>query len=194
MSGGSVAAKLFRGALAARARVCLEMQPTPHRSPAHPPEKGRATRCGLRELPSPGPVIGCIHWERRSAAMRLTRGLRATALGCAAATSLLGCADDAAPLPSVTLTSDATTVALGQRVTLTWTTRNASGCSAEGAWSGSKAANGSVVGGGAVDPGTEQLRPGLHQGHQDCARRDRGHDPAAALLRAGLAARASRST
>lgn len=75
--------------------------------------------------------------------MRLTRGLRATALGCAAATSLLGCADDAAPLPSVTLTSDATTVALGQRVTLTWTTRNARGCSAEGAWSGSKAADGS---------------------------------------------------
>lgn len=68
--------------------------------------------------------------------------LRATALGCAAATALLGCADDPQPMPGVTLTSDATIVALGQRVTLTWTTRHANSCTAEGAWSGSKAANG----------------------------------------------------
>jgi len=48
-------------------------------------------------------------------------------------------------MPSVTLTSDATTVALGQGVTLTWTTRHANSCIADGAWSGSKATNGSEL-------------------------------------------------
>ena len=75
--------------------------------------------------------------------MRLKIGQRATGPGCAVATALLGCADDLQLMPGVTLTSDATTVALGQRVRLTWTTRHASNCTAEGAWSGSKAANGS---------------------------------------------------
>jgi probable HAF family extracellular repeat protein len=55
----------------------------------------------------------------------------------------MGCADDPQPMPSVTLISDATAVALGQGVTLTWETRHASYCTAEGAWSGRKAANGS---------------------------------------------------
>jgi len=75
--------------------------------------------------------------------MCLKSGLRAAVLGGAVAIALLGCADDPQPMPSVTLTPDATTVALGQRVTLTWTTRHATSCTAEGAWSGSKAANGS---------------------------------------------------
>lgn len=74
--------------------------------------------------------------------MRFGKRRLATAIGCVAAAALLGCDDGTTPVPSVSLTSDATTVALGQRVTLTWTSRHASGCTAEGAWSGSKAANG----------------------------------------------------
>ena len=73
--------------------------------------------------------------------MRLAKGRRVT-LGCVAAAALLSCGDGAAPVPSVALTSDATTVALGRGVTLTWSSRHASGCAAEGAWSGSKAPNG----------------------------------------------------
>jgi len=75
--------------------------------------------------------------------MRSKNGLLAAALGCAMAIALLGCADDSQPIPSVNLTSSETTVALGQRVTLAWTTQHASGCSAEGDWSGSKAPTGS---------------------------------------------------
>ena len=75
--------------------------------------------------------------------MRSKNGLLAAALGCAVAIAVLGCADDSQPIPSVNLTSSETTVALGQRVTLAWTTQHASGCSAEGAWSGSKAPTGS---------------------------------------------------
>jgi hypothetical protein len=59
--------------------------------------------------------------------------------------ALLSCGDGTKPAPIVTLTSDAAVVALGQRVMLTWTSRYASACTAEGAWSGSKPANGSEL-------------------------------------------------
>lgn len=75
--------------------------------------------------------------------MCLARIWPAAAIGCVAAAALLSCSDGTAPVPTVSLTSDETIVALGQRVTLTWTSRHASGCTAEGAWSGSKAVNGS---------------------------------------------------
>jgi len=78
--------------------------------------------------------------------MRLRSGrLVALALACAAAGALLSCGGGGGGKsgPIATLTTDATTVALGKRVTLSWTSLHADRCTADGAWSGSKAANGS---------------------------------------------------
>lgn len=46
------------------------------------------------------------------------------------------------PLPTVTLTADPNAVTAGGSATLTWSSTNASGCTAAGAWSGPKAASG----------------------------------------------------
>jgi hypothetical protein len=46
------------------------------------------------------------------------------------------------PAPTLTFTSSAATVESGNPVTLTWTSTNATGCTASGAWSGAKAATG----------------------------------------------------
>ena len=67
------------------------------------------------------------------------------ALVCAAASALLSCGGGGGgkPAPVATLSADATAVAVGQRVTLKWTSLHADSCTADGAWSGSKPANGS---------------------------------------------------
>ena len=46
------------------------------------------------------------------------------------------------PLPTVTLTANPTTVASGTSSQLTWSTTNATSCTASGAWSGTKATSG----------------------------------------------------
>lgn len=75
--------------------------------------------------------------------MRLTQWRLASAvLGCAAAIASTSCGDGGSPSPAVALQSDAATVALGQRATLRWSTQHATVCTAEGAWSGNKAASG----------------------------------------------------
>jgi hypothetical protein len=48
-----------------------------------------------------------------------------------------------APAPVVTLTSSSNSVASGSNVTLNWSATNATGCTANGAWAGSKAVSGS---------------------------------------------------
>ncbi|HQX80080.1 MAG TPA: hypothetical protein PLC64_15350, partial [Steroidobacteraceae bacterium] len=48
-----------------------------------------------------------------------------------------------APVPTVTLSASPTTVSAGQRSTLTWSSTNATGCTASGAWAGNKASAGS---------------------------------------------------
>lgn len=48
-----------------------------------------------------------------------------------------------APLPTITLSAAPTTVNSGQSSTLTWSSQNATTCTASGAWSGSKATSGS---------------------------------------------------
>jgi hypothetical protein len=50
---------------------------------------------------------------------------------------------DPAPLPTVTLTANPTSVAMNGSSMLTWSSSNATSCSASGAWSGSKALTGS---------------------------------------------------
>ncbi len=50
----------------------------------------------------------------------------------------------AAPPPTVTLTPSATSVAQGGTVTLTWSSQNATSCTASGGWSGTEALSGSV--------------------------------------------------
>ncbi len=50
---------------------------------------------------------------------------------------------DPPPAPTATLTANPTNVAMNGSATLTWTSSNATGCSASGAWSGTKAVNGS---------------------------------------------------
>jgi hypothetical protein len=47
------------------------------------------------------------------------------------------------PLPTVNLAASPTSVASGQNTTLTWTSQNATSCTASGGWSGAKAVNGS---------------------------------------------------
>lgn len=49
----------------------------------------------------------------------------------------------AVPPPTVTLTANPTTIASGQTSNLTWSSSNASGCTASGVWSGSKPLSGS---------------------------------------------------
>lgn len=49
-----------------------------------------------------------------------------------------------APAPTVTLNASATTVANGGKVTLSWTSQNATACTASGSWSGSQATTGSA--------------------------------------------------
>lgn len=46
------------------------------------------------------------------------------------------------PLPTVSLTANPSSVTAGQPTTLSWTTTNATSCSATGSWSGTKAVNG----------------------------------------------------
>ena len=48
-----------------------------------------------------------------------------------------------APAPSVTLSSSSSSVPAGDAFTLTWSSSNATSCSASGAWSGSKSTSGS---------------------------------------------------
>ena len=48
-----------------------------------------------------------------------------------------------APAPSVSLSANPTSVIIGSESTLTWSSSNASSCSASGAWSGSRATSGS---------------------------------------------------
>lgn len=75
--------------------------------------------------------------------MRLKRVGFAVATAFGVAATLLGCSDDPQRMPSATLNTDATSVAVGQGVTLSWDSRHADNCVAEGAWSGRKAASGS---------------------------------------------------
>jgi trimeric autotransporter adhesin len=53
-----------------------------------------------------------------------------------------------APLPTVTLSASPSTIASGAASTLTWSSTNATACTASGAWSGSKATSGSSSTGG----------------------------------------------
>jgi hypothetical protein len=48
------------------------------------------------------------------------------------------------PVPTVALSASPTSVAAGQASTLTWTSTNATGCTASGAWSGTEPTSGSV--------------------------------------------------
>jgi hypothetical protein len=52
---------------------------------------------------------------------------------------------DVSPGPVVNLSSDATSVASGGTVNLTWTTQNTTDCTASGGWSGSQSATGGSV-------------------------------------------------
>lgn len=49
---------------------------------------------------------------------------------------------DATPAPTVTLTASPATISAQQKSTLTWSTTNATSCTASGSWSGSKATSG----------------------------------------------------
>lgn len=92
----------------------------------------------------------------------LSKGLYALLLGAAAA--LAGCNADNGPtqtivsppppLPQVTLTAAPTTSAIGGSSTLTWTTSNATACTASGAWSGARATSGTASTGAFTSPGT----------------------------------------
>ena len=54
-----------------------------------------------------------------------------------------GGAGQATPAPTISLSPSSTSVVLNTSVTITWSTTNATSCTASGAWSGSKSTNGS---------------------------------------------------
>ncbi len=53
-----------------------------------------------------------------------------------------GSSTPSTPSPTVTLSSSSASVIVGEVVTLSWSSTNATSCSASGAWTGSKAVNG----------------------------------------------------
>ena len=61
--------------------------------------------------------------------------------GTATAASLLG----ATPAPTVSLAANPTSVTVGSATTLTWSSANATSCTASGGWSGSEPTSGSTV-------------------------------------------------
>jgi hypothetical protein len=65
--------------------------------------------------------------------------------GASAQKAILFAAATATQKPTVTLTASPTTVTSGQTSTLTWTSANATACTATGGWSGSKATSGSAA-------------------------------------------------
>jgi len=52
---------------------------------------------------------------------------------------------DTVAAPTITLTASPTTITSGSTATLTWSTTNATSCTASGSWSGSKATSGSIT-------------------------------------------------
>ncbi|HWS68814.1 MAG TPA: hypothetical protein VN325_39085 [Steroidobacteraceae bacterium] len=74
----------------------------------------------------------------------LDRILRTLALNCAVLLSACGGGGGAAaPQPTVTITSSAANVAANNMATLTWSSTNATACTASGGWTGALAASGS---------------------------------------------------
>jgi hypothetical protein len=63
----------------------------------------------------------------------------------------------APPAPTVTLTSSASSVTSGQSATLTWSSTNATGCTASGAWNGTLAITGSQSTGALTQSGSFTL-------------------------------------
>jgi hypothetical protein len=63
----------------------------------------------------------------------------------------------APPSPTVNLSASPTTVSIGGSTTLTWTTTNATNCTASGGWSGNKATNNSEVVGSLLTTSTFTL-------------------------------------
>lgn len=64
---------------------------------------------------------------------------------------------EVATMPTVTLTSSATTIAYNGSATLTWSTANATSCTASGAWSGTKATSGTQTLAALTASGTYKL-------------------------------------
>ncbi len=58
------------------------------------------------------------------------------------------------PIPTATLTANPMTVMSGRTTTLTWSSTDATGCTASGAWSGAKSASGSQSSGALTASGT----------------------------------------
>src|SRR5512139_1435906 len=74
-----------------------------------------------------------LRWRRVFSACSYLVLLLLSACGGGPATE----ATDPPPVPTVTLSSSATSVTTGQSATLTWSSTNATACTASGAWSGS---------------------------------------------------------
>ena len=66
-----------------------------------------------------------------------------------------GSNDDPAPPPTATLAADPTVVKEGETTSLTWSSQNASTCTASGAWSGSKATSGTEASPALTDIGNK---------------------------------------
>lgn len=77
-----------------------------------------------------------------------------------------GGGDSGAPPPSVTLTVSPASVTAGQTATLTWSSTNASTCSASGDWSGEESTSGSLVT-SPPGPGTYTYTLACSSGSQD---------------------------
>lgn len=70
---------------------------------------------------------------------------------------------------TATLTASATTISVGQEAVLSWSSTNATACTASGAWSGTKATAGSMSTGGLTQTGTYNLVCNGEGGSADAA-------------------------
>jgi hypothetical protein len=74
-----------------------------------------------------------------------TYTLTCTGAGGSATASAALTVNAAAPAPTVSLSINPTTIAVGQSATLSWSSTNATSCTASGAWTGTQATSGTLV-------------------------------------------------
>lgn len=104
-----------------------------------------ATACTATGAWSGAQEISGTESETPAAAGNSTYTLTCTGAGGSANASATLTVRAATPAPTVTLTINPTSITVGQSATLTWSSTNATSCTAGGAWTGAQATSGTLV-------------------------------------------------
>ena len=88
------------------------------------------------------PVLGVLRVALHFAAAALAAGLVLS--GCSSGSQPAAVTQITSPAPTVSLSADPTTVATGTAATLTWSSTNATACTASGGWDGAESTSGSA--------------------------------------------------